>query len=642
MLRLERHELGPRVYVLRRRIHEYQLGVVIAGLLCAGAALGKVRVDESSMLAGVAAAWLIAKDWRDLFPSKRDTAAWRLGLHRRPAPLRALRRSDFLPPLAALAAFAAGLADLISTVTPNTGWRERLLAGFVSMEEMRLFHALALPAAAALMVAAFYLYRRRRGALHAAIALLVSLAALNLVKGLDLEEAVWSLAAAGLLWWGRDAFHVRHDPVSLRSALWRAPAVAVGTAILVVASVGVAAPAGTGAGTILRTAGDLVLWQSAPLTFHDELGHLPLAISLVVVLALLTIAYLIFRPLAAPRVLPDPHVRALAARLVRAHGTDTLAYFNLRRDKHYLFSADRKAFLGYRVENGVMVVSGDPVGSPTSVGAVVAEGVRFAQRHGLKLAAVGVGRPSLGLWERAGLRAMYIGDEAIVETRGFSLEGRAIRKVRQSVNRLESAGYTLELREVTELGPHMIEELDEVSTRWRRGAAERGFAMAMDSLAGDQSGSVVVIARDSGGAARGFLHLVPTYGRRAMSLSFMRRDPETPNGLMEFLVARAIELLRERGVDEVSLNFAAFARVLHSPRGRLERLAGRVIALGNPFFQIESLYRFNAKFYPCWEPRHLVYEGAFGLPRTALAVMWIEGQLPRPRLPWRAAVPTPR
>jgi lysyl-tRNA synthetase class 2 len=117
-----------------------------------------------------------------------------------------------------------------------------------------------------------------------------------------------------------------------------------------------------------------------------------------------------------------------------------------------------------------------------------------------------------------------------------------------------------------------------------------------------------------------------------MSLSFMRRDPSTPNGLMEFLVARAIELLRVRGVEEVSLNFAAFARVLHSPRGRFERLAGRLVSLANPYFQIESLYRFNAKFFPRWEPRYLVFEGALGLPRAALAVMWLEGQLPRPRL----------
>jgi lysyl-tRNA synthetase, class II len=156
--------------------------------------------------------------------------------------------------------------------------------------------------------------------------------------------------------------------------------------------------------------------------------------------------------------------------------------------------------------------------------------------------------------------------------------------------------------------------------------------MSMDSLRTERdAGGVVLLARDADGHIRGFLHLVPSYGRPAMSLSSMRRDRETPNGLMEFLVVRAIEALRERGIEEISLNFAAFARVMHGPRGRFERLAGRLIALGNPFFQIESLYRFNAKFFPRWEPRYLLYEGALGLPRAGLAVMWAEGQLPKPR-----------
>ena len=118
-----------------------------------------------------------------------------------------------------------------------------------------------------------------------------------------------------------------------------------------------------------------------------------------------------------------------------------------------------------------------------------------------------------------------------------------------------------------------------------------------------------------------------------MSLSFMRRDPRTPNGLTEFMVVSAVELLRERGVDEMSLNFAAFARWIHSPERPAERAMGRLIALGNRFFQIESLYRFNAKFFPRWQPRYLVYQGALGLPRASLAAMWAEGQIPKPELP---------
>ena len=191
-------------------------------------------------------------------------------------------------------------------------------------------------------------------------------------------------------------------------------------------------------------------------------------------------------------------------------------------------------------------------------------------------------------------------------------------------------------------------EIEHVVECGRQGAPERGFSMAMDSLTGEHDHeTLVVLARDEERHIKGVLHFVPVYGRPAMSLSFMRRDPDTPNGLTEFMVVQAAQLLKDRGVVEMSLNFAAFAKWIHSPEKRHERVLGRLIALGNRYFQIESLYRFNAKFFPRWEPRYLVYEGALGLPRTGIAAMWAEGQLPKPSLRprgdmpgWQARLPT--
>ena len=630
MIRLHSHKHGPRVYVLGRRIHEWQLGLVVLAVAFTGHATGAWRLSLVPLLAVGAGAWLVVKDWRDLVPSKRDTSSWRVGLHRRAVPLREARRTDGLPALAASVAFAVGLVNLLSALTPNIGWRHHLLLQLEPVEVVPLFHTLAVPVSVALVVSAFYLRARRRRAWQAALVLLLALGALALLKGFDFEEAALSWAAAAILWWGKGSFYVRHERLRPRSALIVGGAFMLAASALTAIAVWIATRAEPG--DVIREVGSLLSWTKGSMSFSDEFSWVPVVFGALGLTAIVWVSYVVFRPLGPPRSLPDDEDRRDAIDLVRAHGRDTLAFFKLREDAHYHFAPDRGAFLGYRVANKVMLISGDPVGVPEAMPELVRETCAFAETRGLRVAALGASSALLPVYRQAGLRSLYLGDEAIVDTSRFTLEGRAVRKIRQSVSRLETAGYSAEARDFESLDTETLDEFDHVSTLWREGAVERGFTMAMDSLRGEhQAGSVVVAARDAAGKVRGFIHFVPSYGRPAMSLSFMRRDRSTPNGLMEFLVVAAIELLRARGIEEISLNFAAFGRLLDRPDGYLERTLGRVVSLGNRFFQIESLHRFNAKFSPRWEPRYLVYEGALGLPRVGIAALRIEGQLPKLR-----------
>ncbi|HEV3054266.1 MAG TPA: phosphatidylglycerol lysyltransferase domain-containing protein [Solirubrobacteraceae bacterium] len=513
------------------------------------------------------------------------------------------RTSPWLPRLAAFAAAFVGLVNIGSALTPNIRWRGHLLLQYEPVQAIRMFHALALPAGAALLLVSLYLLKRRRRAWQAAIVLMVALGLFDVLKGLDFEETVITWSVASALVFAGDAFKVRSDPITLRSALWRAPLLSVGgLAVAVLAS-----------------------WASHP----DS-------VQVTAVVTLLAVAYVIFRPLAGPRTLPGPDSRAAVAQIVQDHGTDTLSFFKLRADKHYFFSDERDAFVAYRIENGVLLLSGDPVGAPHAFPGLIEQLKTFAETRGLRLGAVGAHERLCPLYQEFGLKTIYLGDEAIIELDKFSLEGRPIRKVRQSVTRLTKAGYTAQMEEVDRLDAETLAAAEHVLELGREGAPERGFSMAMDRIDGDHAAeTLVLLARDEQHNLRGVLHFVPCYGRASVSLSFMRRDPDTPNGLTEFMVCRAVELLRERELEEMSLNFATFARYMHSPETQVERLLGWIAKKFNPYFQIESLYRFNAKFFPRWESRYLVYEGALGLPRAGLAAAWAEGQVWKPARPER-------
>jgi lysyl-tRNA synthetase class 2 len=133
------------------------------------------------------------------------------------------------------------------------------------------------------------------------------------------------------------------------------------------------------------------------------------------------------------------------------------------------------------------------------------------------------------------------------------------------------------------------------------------------------------------------LHFVP-WGNDGLSLDLMRRDRDADAGLNELMIVAAVRAAPGLGVRRLSLNFSVFRSALE--RGErigagpvLRRWRGLLVFLSR-WFQIESLYRFNAKFRPVWEPRFICYPGAGDLPRIAVAALEAEAFIVGPKQLW--------
>jgi lysyl-tRNA synthetase class 2 len=556
----------------------------------------------------------------------------------RPVRLPARRRERSLAGLLAFFTAVSGLLTLLSLLPGVHSGLGLVGQSLLPVTGDVISNLTSVAIGVVLLLVAHGLSRRKRTAWAVAVFLLGAATVVHVLKGPHPIAAIASAAMLVALLWARDEFTARPDPPTLLSAVYFVPLylalVGVYGAVALVAARDRVHP-GLSAGGVIETAYGGLVGIAGPYSYRGRFLDEFFPDSLIVLgaLGLVVLGLLVFRPIHERRAVSREE-RARAERLVRDYGSDTLAYFALRHDKSLFLSSDGEAMIAYAYLHGHALASADPIGHPESIDLVLDEFLAFCAGRGWPVAFLAAREEEAPRYEARGLRTLYMGDEAILRCDRLSLQGARMKKVREAVNRV-SRGHSFRLLPESEAAPELVEALNAISVRWRGKQPERGFTMSLSEDVEGRSASILlaVATRDSDGRPVGFLRLVPVSGDEpGYSLDVMRHDPDAQNGLTEFLIAGTADALRERGEKRLSLNFAAWGRLFHAQadHGLGLRLARWVVGRLNPFFQIESLYEFNAKFDPEWLPRVLAYEPGAHLPTVAVLYAGVEGFLNMP------------
>ncbi len=365
-------------------------------------------------------------------------------------------------------------------------------------------------------------------------------------------------------------------------------------------------------------------------------GWIALLLGLFGAMALLTALMVLFRSQRAAAVLPADAEQKIRGLLAHEGARDSLGYFGTRRDKLAVFSPSGKAAVTYRVVGGVTLASADPIGNPEAWGPAIAEWLRLAREYAWTPAVMGASEEGARAYARAGLRALQLGDEAIVYTDRFTVEGREMRTVRQAITRVERAGYTARIRRHSRIPVAEMVEIIRRAEQWRDTETERGFSMALNRLGDSRDGDCMLVeALRADGTEAAVLSFVP-WGANGLSLDLMRRDRASDNGLMEFMIAALMRQAPALGVERVSLNFAVFRSALEEGArigaGPILRAWRGLLLFFSRWWQIESLYRSNAKYRPDWEPRFLCFGNTRDIVKVGIASAIAEGFLAAPSL----------
>lgn len=306
--------------------------------------------------------------------------------------------------------------------------------------------------------------------------------------------------------------------------------------------------------------------------------------------------------------------------VVEQYARTPLDLFKLWPEKSYFFSPSGRCAIAYRVAGHIAIALGDPVGPGTEIETTVRQFLQMCGENGCRAAFYQTLPDFLPVYHRLRLKKLKIGDDAMVDLREFSLEGKSKRDVRSKLRHFGDTGI-----HVVEHQPpapdSLIAQLKVVSDQWLGipGRRERSFAVGRFDSDYLRSNPILTVV-DAEGSVLAFINLI-SVNRTEITGDLMRRRTDVPNGVMDYLFVKLFEYAKKKGYSRVSLGMAPMTGFQEHEEATLEeRIVHGVFQKLNFIFSFRGLRRYKAKFATLWEPRYLIFRSSMDLPRIALAL----------------------
>lgn len=524
--------------------------------------------------------------------------------------------------------FLLGLVNIISSITPNIPEELLHVRGYLPDYIISASNGLVLFIGMLMIILCVFLFQGSRRSWYFGLFLTLISAVAYLLKGANYEQAVFALVTGASLFYTGGFYKVKSHP-----KLIRVSNIVLVFSIFAIYALGVIGfysmnPRHFGVDfdflTSVKTTFNLFfLFDSGhliPLTSFGKNFIFTINISSGVVLCF--IFYNILKPYVT-KPFNTPEDRVLAKSIVEKYGHSNLDYFKTYPDKFYFFNAEKDGFLSYKVTRNFAFVLENPVCKEEAASIELIKSFdEYCLENGFISVFYRVPAASLDMYRDLGKKDLPIGDEAIADLEGFSLEDFHVKTTRDSIKRFQSQGFSARIHE-SPVSDELLLQLEHVSNSWLRdlNRKEMAFAEGLFSKKILKDHTIITI-EDQNGKVYAFLNVIPDSVSGEATYDLVRKSSEAPKEMMDMLIVHALLYFKEHGYKAVNLGMAPLSAL--EGAGITHRALKFAYQNLKTFSHFNRLRRFKGKFATRWEQRFLIYNQNYHLPQIPYALKRVE------------------
>ncbi len=511
-----------------------------------------------------------------------------------------------------------GVVNIVSVLTPTITTRVRFLKGILGPEVIEISNYFVLAAGLFLLVTAAFMLKGLRTAWYFAVVLsLISIAG-NITKAIDYEEAIVAIVVLVVLIVSRKEYYIRTNP-RLRNT-------GIQTTLLSIAAVLLYGIIGfyfldrkhfdtdfSLFQSFRYTLESYFLLESNDLTPRDSFAQNFLySINISGFLSFAFLLYTLIRPYVLKSTSSADEFKR-AKELLDKYGNSSSDYFKTYFDKLIYFPENLDAFISYRISGNFAVVLDDPIAANAQqMSACIADFDRYCYNNGLKSIYYRVPETSLNIYRNLGKKALFLGQEGVVDLGNFSLQGGNKKSMRNALKKVSDRGYQAVVYHPP-LKDGLLQRLKAVSDEWLEETGRKEIIFSQGMFIEEELKEQVVITVESPEEKIvAFLNVIPDYVKGEGTYDLIRKTADAPNGVMDFILIELFNYLKNEGYEAVNLGFAPLAG-LDTARTFPEKSMKFAYEKIRSFSHYKGLREYKEKFEPVWCNKYLIYNQDYDL-----------------------------